>query len=117
VPKLRGTVGLGLERAAWSASIDGRYVGRYRDYNPLNNGVYLHLGNTWTWDLNMRWDLGEDLRLRGSWLSKLHVALGAVNVFDRPPQFSASTAPGFGFDAGQYDIRGRYAYAQVGLQF
>jgi iron complex outermembrane receptor protein len=118
VPKLRGTVGLGFERAAWSASLDGRYVGHYRDYNPLlSTGLYQRLGNTWTWDVNMRWELGENLRLRGSWLSKLHVALGAVNVFDRQPQFSASTGPGYGFDAGQYDIRGRYAYAQLGVQF
>lgn len=117
VPKWRGTAGLGWHKAAWSASIDGRYLGKYRDYNPLLNGQYLYLGDTWTFDMNARWAVGEQFHLGGSWLSKLNVALGAVNVFDRKAQFSASSTPGYGFDAGQYDIRGRYAYLQIGVQF
>jgi len=117
VPKWRGTVGLGWHKAAWSVSMDGRYLGKYRDYNPLLNGQYLYLGDTWTFDMNARWDVGEQLHLGSGWLSKLNVSLGAVNVFDRKAQFSASSTPGYGFDAGQYDIRGRYGYLQVGLQF
>jgi iron complex outermembrane receptor protein len=117
VPKWRATTGVSWNLAAWSASLLGRYVGKYRDYNPLNDGTYLQLGNQVLWDLNASWDLGQDEKFRDGLLSKLRVAIGVVNLFDSAPQFSASTSPGYGFDAAQGDIRGRYIYGDVSIHF
>lgn len=117
VPKLRATAGVGWNRGAWAASLTGRYVGKYRDYNPLNDGLYLQLGDRALWDLNIAWDLGRDELFRNGWFSKLRVAVGAVNLFDTQPQFSASTSPGYGFDGSQGDIRGRYIYGDISIHF
>jgi outer membrane receptor protein involved in Fe transport len=117
VPKLRATAGAGWNLGAWSASFMGRYTGKYRDYNPLNNGRYLQLGGRVLWDLNTSWDLGQDANFRDGLLSKLRVAIGVVNLFDSMPQFSASTSPGYGFDGAQGDIRGRYIYGDISIRF
>jgi iron complex outermembrane receptor protein len=117
VPKLRANAGMGWNLGAWSASLTGRYVGKYRDYNPLNDGRYQRLGGRALWDLNVAWDLGQEEMFRSGWLSKLRIAVGAVNLFDREPQFSASIGPGFGFDASQGDIRGRYIYGDISIRF
>ncbi|KAF1717034.1 hypothetical protein CSC74_09240 [Pseudoxanthomonas yeongjuensis] len=117
VPRWRGTLALNWSLDSWSASMTGRYVGRYRDYNPLTNGVYRQLGNFWTMDADVRWAVGQDLAAGSRWFSKTFVSLGAVNLLDREPEFSATTTSGYGWDGSQNDIRGRYAYLEIGLNF
>jgi hypothetical protein len=117
VPSWRGNIGLNWRLNAWSAGLIGRYVGHYRDYNPLSDGRYQQLGNFWIWDANVRWEIGQDLALQNRLLSKAYVSLGAVDLFDHTPEFSATTSPGYGWDAAQNDIRGRYVYLQFGLSF
>jgi hypothetical protein len=95
----------------------GRYVGRYRDYNPLTDGTYRQLGDFWTMDADVRWAVGQDLVPASRWFSKTFVSLGAVNLLDREPEFSATTTSGYGWDGSQNDIRGRYAYLEIGLNF
>jgi len=118
VPRWRATLSLDWRLNAWSAGLIGRYVGNYRDYNPLSNGRYQRLGDFWVWDANLRWDVGRGLALQErSWLSSSYVSLGAVNLFDHEPEFAATTSPGYGWDGAQNDIRGRYAYIELGLKF
>lgn len=118
VPRWRATLSLDWRLNAWSAGIAGRYVGNYRDYNPLDDGRYQRLGDFWVWDANLRWDTGRALAPdEASWLSGSYVSLGAVNLFDHQPEFAATTSPGYGWDGAQNDIRGRYAYIEFGLKF
>jgi hypothetical protein len=53
----------------------------------------------------------------GSWRDGMKIELGAVNLFDQTPQFSGYLFNLVGYDPAQGDIRGRFVYAQVGVNF
>ncbi len=118
-PRWKGTLQLGLQREHLYTQITGRYVGQYRDYSPLtsgpNAGTYNQLGDLWYVDLAVNYAIGE--RLAKWWPSLRNTSLGlsANNLFDRGPQFSILS--GNGYDASQYDIRGRYVSAQLKFTF
>jgi len=111
-PRWKGTVSLGWQRGPWSANIDGRYVSSYQDYDSTSR-----IGNFWLSDAYFRWALGEGYAPRGSLLHGAYVAAGAVNLFNRAPQFSNVYSDTLGYDPTQADIRGRYLYAQIGLKW
>jgi len=112
-PRWKGTSTLGWKLGSLSASVAGRYLGRYKDYQvavPNSN----ELGNSWIFDLNVRYEMGRSLASGNRWLTGAYAALGAVNLFDKPPPFSYYYAP---YDPTEYDIRGRSVYAQLGVKW
>ncbi len=110
-PRWKGTAAVGWTRGALFGSVTGRYVGRYRDYQDYvpNNNI---LGNFWIADAAFHVDLGNGLGPSLSWVQRLGFDLGVVNLFDKAPQFSN----GIGFDPREADIRGRFAYLQLGVK-
>jgi iron complex outermembrane receptor protein len=109
-PRWKGNVGLGWERQPLGVSLTGRYIGRYNDYKdtfaPSNSNI---LGNTWIVDTNIHIDLADVFASRNKWI----LELGAVNVFNRPPQPSYNFAF---YDPAEADIRGRFLYARLGIK-
>jgi iron complex outermembrane receptor protein len=110
-PRWKGTVGLGWELGPFSASVLGRYVGKYQDYDSTRE-----IGNFWLCDSNLRYNIGHALEPGQKWLNGTYIALGGVNLFNRLPQYSNYTASFFGYDPTQADIRGRYLYAEIGVR-
>jgi hypothetical protein len=110
-PRWKGTAALSWKHRALSASLAGRYIGQYKDYQYVAPNTNV-LGNFWTCDLNIRFEPG--LSSRNSRLAGTYVAFGAVNLFDKAPPFSYSVGT---YDYTEYDIRGRYLYARLGIKF
>jgi iron complex outermembrane receptor protein len=112
--KLNGN--LGWKLGPYSAHFDARYVGSYRDYDPLPSGSYLTLGNFWLYDTSFRYSFGQALP-ENSWLRGAYLDVGAVNLFNTMPQFSMYNGGAVGYDPTQGDIRGRFLYTQVGVKW
>jgi iron complex outermembrane receptor protein len=116
-PRWKGTAALGWTLGPYTANLDGRYVGKYRDYDPLPNGSYLTLGNFWLCDANFRYAVGHALAPQEPWTQDLYLEVGGVNLFNTMPQFS-NLAGGFaGYDPTQADIRGRFLYVRMGAKW
>ena len=115
-PRWKATANLGWNTGAIRANVAGRFIGKYRDYEPLADGTYLNLGSFWVCDANIRFDAGKSLASGNSWLSGTYVELGAVNLFNNLPQFS-NTLAGTGFDGTQADLRGRFLYGKIGFKW
>jgi iron complex outermembrane receptor protein len=111
-PRWKGTAGLGWRRGDWTASVDGRYVGRYQDYDSTRE-----IGNFWLVDASVRYALGSVFGPESAYLKNSYVRLGAVNLFNKLPQFSNFEFDIVGYDPTQGDIRGRFIYAQAGLRW
>jgi hypothetical protein len=112
-PRWKGTAALAWKSGPLSANIDGRYIGRYLDYqNPIPNTH--EIGNTWIFDVSARAELGQALARTAPWLTSAYVSLGAVNVFNKIPPFSLYQT---WYDIQEYDIRGRFLHLSVGARF
>jgi iron complex outermembrane recepter protein len=111
-PKWKGVASLAWERGPVAADFYARYVGRYEDFGASTR----QLGNFWLIDLNARLELAKILQTRSDFLKNAHVSVGVVNLFDKLPEFTSSS-PTFAVDLTQYDLRGRFVHAQVGLRF
>ena len=105
-PRWKGTVGTHWERNHLSADLTGRYVSHYRDYDPLASGAYLTLGNFWIFDAHASFELPA----MSHTFAGIKLSGGAVNLFNRQPQFSMIGGGYGGYDAAQYDIRDRVLY-------
>lgn len=111
-----------VPRIGWSyqdvayATLTGRYVSSYEDPSPLttgdNAGEYLTLGDFWLVDLNMDLSFGRWLPTDSTLLSGARLNIGVTNMFDSLPEFCNSCGTA-GYDASQYDIRGRTIYAEL----
>jgi iron complex outermembrane receptor protein len=110
-PRWKGTAALAWKRGGFGASVAGRYIGRYKDYQDFTPNTN-ELGNYWTYDSSVHVDIAKGVG--PARLPALSIAIGAVNLFDKSPPFSFS---GSGYDAAEYDIRGRYLYAQINAKF
>ena len=106
-PRWKGTAALGWKLGPYSANVDGRYVGRYQDYDSTQM-----IGNFWLYDANLRYTVGGAHEPRNA-----YVALGGVNIFNKPPQFSNYQFGAFGYDPAESDIRGRFLYVQLGARW
>jgi hypothetical protein len=111
-PRWKGTTALAWRRGPFAASLAGRYVGRYKDYQESVPNTH-ELGQFWIVDLNTRYDLGRGLFPVSRSLTGTYLAVGAVNLFDRLPQLTYNLP----FDPAESDIRGRFVYGQIGIQF
>jgi iron complex outermembrane receptor protein len=109
-PRWKGTLALGWSLSNFSASIDGRYVGRYLDYRSDTRV----LGNFWNVDANFKYVMGDLPSAQKKWLGAPYVSIGAVNLFDAQPKYSNFNGGNVGYDPAEYDIRGRYLYIQIG---
>lgn len=110
-PRWKGSAQLAWERRDLSASIAGRYVGSYVDYDGQRT-----LGNFWIFDTNLRLKAGESLASSNQLLRRSYVEFGAVNLFNELPQYS-SFGGLVGYDPTQADIRGRFLYARLGMKW
>ncbi len=112
-PRWKGTAALAWRQGPVSMNLAGRYIGRYLDYQlfvPNTNEI----GNTWILDFNARYEVGQALASTNPWLARSYVAFGAVNLLNKTPPFSYTSA---WYDFQEYDIRGRYLYLNAGLRF
>jgi iron complex outermembrane recepter protein len=112
-PRWKGTAALNWKLNSFAANLAGRYIGRYKDYQdfvPNSN----ELGNSWVFDLNVRYDAGRAFGVRNGWLAGSYVSLGSINMFDKTPAFTRGSPF---YDWAEYDIRGRIVYAQIGVKF
>jgi len=108
-PRWKGTVALGWKFGPWDSLLDARYVDKYQDYSSSNV-----IGNLWFTDLHVRYGIGQGMHLNIAPLRNSFVELGAVNLFNRLPQRSNYFGGSVGYDPAVSDIRGRFAYLQLG---
>lgn len=113
-PRWKGTVALGWSKDALSAGIDGRYIGAYDDVTDLRADPR-SLGNFWYVDLNGRFEVGRVLFPDSRLLAKAYVSAGVRNLLDKKPEYSDFNSGYYGYDSNEYDIIGRYLWAQVGV--
>jgi len=109
-PRWKGTVTLAWKQGSGSASVDGRWVGPYQDYNLPDRTI----GNFWLIDANFRYGIGDTVARGNRWLKDTYVEVGGINLFNNLPEFSNIGV--LGYDYAQGDIRGRFFYARVGLK-
>jgi len=111
-PRWKGTAALAWKRGPLSVTIDGRYIGRYLDYQEtIPNDS--EIGNTWIFDVSARAEFGQAISGAAPWLRSAYVAIGAVNVFNEIPPFSLNSS---WYDIQEYDIRGRYLHLSFGMR-
>lgn len=116
-PRWKAAAIVAWQRDAWQATLTGRYVGPYKDYDDGKPTTPARtLGNFWLFDANVRYDFGRDFAPESTWLSKAYATLGGVNIFNKLPVYSYLFGT-VGYDPSQYDIRGRYLYVQLGTRF
>jgi iron complex outermembrane receptor protein len=111
-PRWKGTAAFGWKRGPYSANFDARYVGRYQDYDSTQV-----IGNFWLADVNCRLAVGQFISPDNQWLKGAYAEFGAVNLFNKLPQFSNAFFDQLGYDPAQADIRGRFVYAQLGVKW
>jgi iron complex outermembrane receptor protein len=112
-PRWKASAAVDWEVGRVNLNLTGRYTGKYRDTQievPNTN----ELGNIWICDFNLRWKIGQSIARENPHISNLYLALGVINLFDRMPPFSYGLLP---YDYTQYDLRGRFIYAQMGAKF
>jgi len=115
-PRWKGMAALGWKMGPYSAGFDGRYVGKYQDYVYAGTPTR-QLGDFWLYDLNARYDFGAALAHNNRYLKGTYIAIGGVNIFNSLPKFSDYGDSLRGYDATQYDIRGRFLYANLGAKW
>ncbi|MDB6087877.1 MAG: hypothetical protein JWN85_661, partial [Gammaproteobacteria bacterium] len=108
-PRWKATTALGWKLGPYSASADGRYVGRYRDY-----GSPREIGNFWLFDANFRYAVGAASGHAQRLLGGLFIEIGGVNLFNTLPQYSNYKRGLLGYDPAESDIRGRFVYVNLG---
>ena len=112
-PRWKGTAALAWKQGSLSMNLDGRYIGSYLDYQDFVPNTH-EIGNTWIFDFNARYDVGQGVASTHPWLAGSYVAFGAVNLLNKTPPFSYSP---YWYDVQEYDIRGRYLHLTAGVRF
>ncbi len=115
-PKLKGNLSLAWEQGLYSANLTGRYVSKYTDYQDLGPNTR-RIGDFWLWDMSGRFAFGERFAADNPYLRGAAIQLGVVNLFDSLPVYSNFYSGVRGYDATQYDIRGRFVYANLSFGF
>jgi hypothetical protein len=113
-PRWKGTAGLAWGKGPLTMNVTGRYISRYLDYQAFVPNNTNEIGNTWIFDFNTRYAVGQALASSNPWLKGSYVAFGAVNLLNKTPPFSYTP---YMYDLSEYDIRGRYLHLNVGLRF
>jgi len=111
-PRWKGNVGLGWQQGLFVATVAGRYIGRYNDYQDFGPNSHT-LGDTWSFDANLRIALAGAFAPGSRWLTGSYLEIGSVNLFNKLPQLSYGNS---GYDPNEADIRGRFLYARLGIK-
>jgi iron complex outermembrane recepter protein len=109
-PRLKGTVAMGWKLGPYSASADGRYIGRYKDYQDFGASS-LELGNFWIYDINIRYAIGKAFAPSSTLAHGAYLEVGAINILNQLPQHASRPE---GFDPLEADPRGRVIYVRIG---
>lgn len=110
-PRFRGTASLNWARGPVQFRLAGRYVSSYRDSQdriPNDN----RLGGYWQFDTNIGVQLGELASWLPPLLSDSALQLGATNLTNKLPEFSAGR---LGYDT-LADRRGRFLYLRLSVK-
>jgi outer membrane receptor protein involved in Fe transport len=110
-PRWKGAIDLGWHHGPLDVHLDGRYVSRYQDYDSTRE-----IGNVWLSDAHLRLDASKYYMSRSAFGRGVYLEAGAVNLFNRAPQYSNYASSLLGYDPTQADIRGRYLYVTVGAK-
>lgn len=110
LPKTRAALGLSWERGAWSASSQLRFMSSYRETDERSIPSYA------TTDLQLGYALGGASGRPTAWLPvrAAQLTLGVANVFDREVPFLTVIN---GYNQYENDLRGRFVYARIGMDF
>lgn len=106
----KGTVSMGWTQGPWSATVAGRYLSHYEDYDLART-----LGDYWLFDASLRYNFGKAFGSKDPLLGNAYASVSVVNAFDRQPQYS--NLFGAGYDPNQWDIRGRFVSLSVGTRW
>ena len=110
-PRWKAIAALGWKVGPYAASLAGRYLGHYQDYNSTND-----IGNFWFYDANFRCAIGQIFVPTGAYAKDAYVEVGGVNIFNRLPRYSNYLFGSVGYDPTETDIRGRFLYVQLGVK-
>jgi iron complex outermembrane receptor protein len=110
LPKTRAVLGLSWERGPWSATTQLNYQSSFRETDDSTIPSYS------TTDLQVGYELGGEQGGGAGWLNVrgAQLTLGVENVFDREVPFLTVIND---FNRYENDLRGRFIYARVGLDF
>ena len=116
LPKTRGLFAASWNNGPWGATTQINYMGGYdeMDYDGVATGS--HIGSYVTTDLQASYSLGGKRGASPSWLpvDAMRFSLGVENLFDRDVPFVKLIN---GYNRFENDLRGRFVYARVAVDF
>jgi len=115
-PRWKGTIGLGWKKHLLALGVTGLYTGTYKDVQDLTP-TPRSLGNFWYVNFNGRYELGRELAPNSPFWSSAFIAAGVNNLGNKLPPYSDYAFGSQGYDPYQYNLLGRFIWAQVGLKF
>lgn len=108
IPRTKANLRLSWERDAWSASIQGRRLGRlpnddsyYELWSP-DDGTDPWIGATYRYNANVQFNVTEAAQL----------SLTVVNLFDKKPPYDPTSTAYPYYDISWFDTEGRTFYVQ-----
>lgn len=114
-PRWKGTLALNWSNSLLSLGLDGRYTGSYKDVTDLTTHPRT-LGDFWYVDANVRYAVGKSLMSGSRFLSQTSLSAGVRNLFNRMPSYSDYGSGYTGYDFNEYDIEGRFVWAQLSVR-
>ncbi|MBL8271386.1 MAG: TonB-dependent receptor [Steroidobacter sp.] len=108
LPKTRGSLALSWERGAWSASSQLSYMSGYRETEARAIGSYS------TTNFQVGYTLGKTSAQAWLPVEAIQLTLGVQNAFDRDVPFLTVVND---YNKYENDLRGRFVYARVGVDF
>lgn len=112
-PRYKATVGMAWRNGAASASLQGRYVGRYLDYQDRPNTN--HLGDFWLIDASAEVPLSFVSKAQAA--ERAYARISVSNVLNRLPDYSNFNSGIYGYDPYQSDLIGRMVTVSLGYRF
>lgn len=113
IPRTKANLRLSWERDAWSASIQGRRLGRlpnddsyYELWSP-DDGTDPWIGATYRYNANVQFNVTEAAQL----------SLTVVNLFDKKPPYDPTSTAYPYYDISWFDTEGRTFYVQYTHKF
>ncbi|MBL8270216.1 TonB-dependent receptor [Steroidobacter sp.] len=115
LPKTRGLVGIDWTHGALSLSSQYNFMSSYRDLSPSGDPIDRKVPFYATTDFQLSYTLGKDGH-EVDWLPAraMKLSLGVENAFDRELPFIIFRND---YNIYENDLRGRYVYARVNVDF
>lgn len=109
IPRWKANIGVQRSHKTWSMSYALKYIGSMSEqFRKGEIGIVKRRISSWITH-NMQVSFSNPS-------SFLYASFGVDNIFDNPPTFIAS-AFNDNYDARTYDLKGRYIYATIGVNF